>query len=253
MRERIAETLRRIETEQGVRVLYAAESGSRAWGFASANSDWDVRFVYARTPRDYLRVTPPRNVIELPITDDLDVSGWDIFKALALFRKSNPPLLEWLRSPIIYHEPGDFAARLRALSEQHYSPRRLTYHYLSLSRNNWEKYIKGRAEVTYKKYLYVLRPFLCIRWIERHGSPPPTSVWDTLEGVELPEEARERLVALLHRKQQAEEMGAGPGDAALNAFIAEEIARILTCVPNLPDDTVPDVLLNALAWRELSV
>ncbi len=253
MQERILETLRRIEAEQSVRVLYAAESGSRAWGFASTNSDWDVRFVYVRPPRDYLRVAPPRDVIELPIVDDLDVSGWDLFKALGLFRKSNPPLLEWLHSPLIYHEPGGFAAQLRALAEKHYSPRRLSYHYLSLARGNWEKYIHGRAEVTHKKYLYVLRPFLCIRWIEQHGNPPPTSVWDALEGVELPEAARERLVALLQRKQQSEELGAGPGDAVLNAFIAEEIARLTTAVPTLPDAAVPEDDLNALAWRELGV
>ncbi|HZO87930.1 MAG TPA: nucleotidyltransferase domain-containing protein [Chthonomonadaceae bacterium] len=162
MIERIQATLEAIEVERGVRILYAVESGSRAWGFASVDSDYDVRFLYMRPLKDYLRIDPPRDVIELPITEALDVNGWDVFKALKLFRSSNPPLLEWLFSPIIYREQGALAASLRALARAHASPRRMTYHYLSMARNNYKLYIAGRSEVNAKKYLYVLRPLLCI-------------------------------------------------------------------------------------------
>ena len=99
-----------IEREQDTRLLFAVESGSRAWGFASPDSDYDVRFVYKRGMREYVRMREQRDVIELPIIGDLDINGWDIVKALTQFRKSNPSLLEWLHSPIVYRENGDFAA-----------------------------------------------------------------------------------------------------------------------------------------------
>ena len=110
--ERIQRQLVEIEEERGVNILYAVESGSRAWGFASPDSDYDVRFLYIRPVLDYLRIRPMRDVIEVPITDDLDTNGWDIIKALNLFRSSNPALLEWLRSPIVYREEGDPPNRL---------------------------------------------------------------------------------------------------------------------------------------------
>ena len=117
MQDRIKQALQEIETNDQVKIVYACESGSRAWGFPSEDSDYDVRFLYVR-PRDwYLSIDLEKlpDVIELPITDDLDVSGWDIRKALQLLRKSNPPLLEWLTSPIIYREVSDIADRLRSL------------------------------------------------------------------------------------------------------------------------------------------
>src|SRR5947208_3039805 len=123
MKERIELQLDEIETRHNATILYAVESGSRAWGFASENSDYDVRFIYIRPIRDYLRIQPIRDVIELPIVDDLDVNGWDITKALNLFRSSNPPLLEWLNSSIIYRETGELAGSLRNLARTHSSMR----------------------------------------------------------------------------------------------------------------------------------
>src|SRR5436189_1813350 len=102
MLSEIKKELRRIEEQLEIKVLYAVESGSRAWGFASTDSDWDVRFLYARCPEWYLSVQDRRDVLEYPISEGLDVSGWDIRKALVLFARSNPPLMEWLRSPIVY-------------------------------------------------------------------------------------------------------------------------------------------------------
>ena len=95
--------------------MWACESGSRAWGFPSVNSDYDVRFVYLRRTEDYLRASPLRDVIEIPISDELDISGWDLPKALGLFRKSNPPLLEWLQSPIVYQQEKVFIDAISAM------------------------------------------------------------------------------------------------------------------------------------------
>ena len=104
MHKRIVESLRQIECEEDVTILYACESGSRAWGFESTDSDYDVRFIYLRKTPWYLTIQNKRDVIERPISDELDIAGWDLPKALGLFRKSNPPLLEWLRSPVVYLE-----------------------------------------------------------------------------------------------------------------------------------------------------
>ena len=252
-REQIMAQLRHVELRDTVRILYAAESGSRAWGFASPDSDYDVRFLYIRPIQEYLRLRPRRDVIELPIVDDLDINGWDIVKALNLFRSSNPPLLEWLKSPIIYLESGDFAAKLRTLAQSHFSPRRMTYHYLSMTRNNHKDYIADKSEVSLKKYLYAMRPLVCIRWMEQRGAPPPTSVWETLAGIELDREVRAQLSDLMERKQRVGELGAAAPDAILNRFIDAEIERITVSVANLPDPTLTEEDLNTVFQAELGL
>jgi uncharacterized protein len=248
---RIQTQLREIETTHNVAILYAVESGSRAWGFASPDSDYDVRFLYIRPVLDYLRIRPMRDVIEIPLTGDLDTSGWDIVKALNLFRSSNPALLEWLRSPTVYREQGDLAERLRALAETHASPRRMGYHYLSMARGQFRDYISGKQAVSLKKYLYALRPILCLTWIERHGSPPPTAVAAVLAGLQLPAAIDAQIASLLERKRAAVEMGQGPPLAALDAFIEAEIARFEQSVPHLPDPTIDAALLDAVFHEAL--
>ena len=136
------------------------QSGSRAWGFASRDSDYDVRFLYVHRQDWYLSVEDRRDVIELPISEDLDVSGWELRKALRLLRKSNPPLLEWLKSPIVYRYDPAFAAEFGALAAEFYSPRRCFAHYLHMAFGNWRDYLRGRESVSLKKYLYVFRPLL---------------------------------------------------------------------------------------------
>lgn len=169
MRAAIETALLEIEARENVHVLYACESGSRAWGFAGTDSDWDVRFIYVR-PRDwYLSIALERrsDVIELPIDSELDVAGWDLRKALQLLRKSNPPLLEWLHSPIVYREDGPIAGELRRLADEYWSDLACVHHYLNMARGNYREYLRGEMVWT-KKYFYVLRPLLAVRWIERN-------------------------------------------------------------------------------------
>jgi uncharacterized protein len=118
--QRVRDALAQVETERNVRVLFACESGSRAWGFASRDSDYDVRFLYVHRRDWYLSVEDRRDVIERPIADDLDVSGWELRKALRLLRKSNPPLFEWLKSPVVYRRDPAFAGELGALAAEFY-------------------------------------------------------------------------------------------------------------------------------------
>ena len=138
MRDEILKRLEVIEQEDSVSILYACESGSRAWGFPSVDSDYDVRFIYKHDADWYLSidVEEKRDVIERPINDELDISGWDIRKALQLLRKSNPPLLEWLSSPILYRENPGVAEKLRTAMAEFYSPLSSFHHYLNMARNN---------------------------------------------------------------------------------------------------------------------
>ena len=161
-----AEILRRLkhaEREHDVRILYACESGSRAWGFASADSDYDVRFIYARPLEWYLAfdVERQRDVIEYPIVDEIDCNGWDIRKALYLFSRTNGALLEWLGSPIRYIEKGEFARNLRDYAPEAISRVALCYHYSHMARGNARGYL-FKGQVRLKKYFYVLRPLLAL-------------------------------------------------------------------------------------------
>lgn len=227
MEERIKESLAEIEREEGVRVVYACESGSRAWGFPSADSDYDVRFIYVRPVDWYLSVDVEhrRDVIERPITDELDVSGWDLRKALMLLKKSNPPLLEWLGSPIVYREETQVAERLRDLLPHYYSPVACLHHYLHMARGNYREYLKGDT-VRVKKYFYVLRPVLAIKWIEAGFGVVPTEFGALVERLIEDGELRETIADLIERKRAGNELDRGPAIPVLSDFLGRELERL---------------------------
>lgn len=216
----ILENLKHIEQEHDVRILYAVESGSRAWGFASRNSDYDVRFIYIHQPNWYLSIRDRRDVIECPISNDLDISGWDLRKALGLFSKSNPPLLEWLGSPIIYKDDYGLADNLREMLTTAFQPNRSMYHYLHMARGNYREYLKGEV-VRLKKYLYVLRPILACLWIEKHGTMPPTEFSKLVRDSRLSVTLNAAINELLARKMSGDELDTAPKVAVLNEFIEQ--------------------------------
>ncbi len=237
--QRVRDALARLEKERNVRVLYACESGSRAWGFASHDSDYDVRFLYVHRRDWYLSVEDRRDVIEEPLTDELDVSGWELRKALRLLRKSNPPLLEWLKSPVVYQHDPVFTAQFNALSERFYSPRRCFAHYLHMASGNWRHYLEGRELVSLKKYLYVFRPLLACRWIELSLGQVPMLFQELVDAVLEDRETRESLDALVARKQAGDELSMSPPVEVLSRFIVSELQRIETL--NEPEEAVGDV------------
>ena len=145
MRVLITNELKKIEAEYNVKILLAVESGSRAWGFASPDSDFDVRFIYIRPKEDYLRLEEVRDVIELPINDDLDINGWDLQKALRLLYRSNPTLFEWFSSPIVYMET-DFADQFRGIMTEYFSTQKSLYHYISMAEGNYREFLKGEMK-----------------------------------------------------------------------------------------------------------
>jgi predicted nucleotidyltransferase len=224
--QRVAGALSQVEAERQVRVLYACESGSRAWGFASHDSDYDVRFVYVHARDWYLSVEDRRDVIEQPLADELDVSGWELRKALRLLRKSNPPLLEWLKSPVVYRQDRAFMGEFNALAADFYSPRRCFAHYLHMAFGNWRDYLRGREAVSLKKYLYVFRPLLACRWIERRLGQVPMLFSQLVNGVLEERDVRAALDELVARKQAAEELAVAPPVEVLSRFVEAELSRL---------------------------
>ena len=222
---KIQNALSRLEQAEDVTVLYACESGSRAWGFESDNSDYDVRFVYLRPTHWYLTIQNKRDVIEKPIDDELDISGWDVPKALQLLRRSNPPLLEWLQSPIVYRQKSRFLERLKELMDDYYSPISCMYHYLHMAENNFRKYLKEEYVWT-KKYFYVLRPVLACIWIERGHGVVPIEFGRLVERVVDDATLRSEIDALLVKKRAGAELGGNPRNPVLSDFLEQELNRL---------------------------
>jgi len=227
MNNRIKKQLLNLERQENVRIIYACESGSRAWGFQSKDSDYDVRFLYVHPPDWYFSVDQENknDVIERPLDGLLDLSGWDLRKALRLLHKSNPPLLEWLNSPILYMEKNSVGDRLRGLLPEYYSPTACLYHYLHMARGNHKEYLRGET-VWMKKYFYVLRPLLAIRWIEEGRGVGPMEFETLLADVAGEQDFKLAVSGLLERKIKGEELDKGPRIPEISDFIDREMGRL---------------------------
>lgn len=219
MTEAIQTKLKELEEQYNVRILFAVESGSRAWGFDSPNSDYDVRFIYVHKLDWYLSTMERRDVIE-QIDGDLDCSGWELRKALKLLAKGNPPLLEWLNSPITYKVEQPFSTELYIQALKCFSPKTAIYHYIGMAKRNYNQYIKDKAYVKHKKYLYVLRPLLACMAIQDMGCMPPTEM-DRYMHVLAPYKAYPEVLALINAKKAGLELTTAPASQILNDFIEE--------------------------------
>lgn len=257
VRDEILTRLRSAEAEHSVRVLYACESGSRAWNFASPDSDYDVRFIYVRNSEWYLAfdVERRRDVIEYPIVDDIDCSGWDLRKALYLFTRTNGALLEWLHSPLVYWDRLGLAEDLRRLAPRVFSPIALCYHYSHMARGNAREYL-FQSQVRLKKYFYVLRPLLAIRFIEQRGGIPPVPFEELVEAV-APTSIRRDIAALLELKRNSPEIGLGEPITSIGNFIDEELQRHGTLYlgqgrPDLLDSQEARAELNTIFRRAVT-
>lgn len=223
--------LRTIESEHLVRVLFACESGSRSWGFASPESDYDVRFIFVRRTEDYLAVFPPRDTIECPVTDVWDLAGWDLKKALTLMIKGNSSLLEWLTSPVCYQNRDRFREALLALYKACVPPEKLAVGYRAMAANNARAYLTG-SSVRVKKYLYVIRPLLAAHWIEKEHAFAPSAMdalvdWAAARNPAMAGEIR-HLVA---RKKAGDALTEENRLSALDAYINERLAAPPPVIP----------------------
>jgi predicted nucleotidyltransferase len=219
--ENITNKLKDIENEHNVNILYAVESGSRAWGFESTDSDYDVRFIYIHNRNWYLNILPKRDVIEYPVVDEFDYSGWDLRKALFLMNKSNPVLFEWLKSPIVYYKDDYFYNIMKELSKTYFSQISSIYHYLHMASGNYKQFLQTK-EVKVKKYFYVLRPVLACLWIESKNESPPME-FDILLTQINDKKLLEKINELLLKKRSGIEMDVEPKIEIINNFIEEKI------------------------------
>jgi uncharacterized protein len=242
MRADIVQRLAAVEGVFGVEILFAIESGSRAWGFGSPDSDYDVRFIYRHPQPWYLQLTEPRDVIELGIDEQLiDLNGWDVRKALRLSLKSNPALYEWLVSPIVYLDRGTFRADARTLFEQHASVMRVAAHYWSIARTQWKSEIDGRDDPKLKKYFYCIRPLLSLQYVIAHRRLPPMNIAELLAASELPVHVRNEIGQLLLAKHDTPELGRGARIVVIDAWVLAELERNNPRGLGIPD-TSPDQL-----------
>ena len=215
MRKEIINKLKEIEKKEHVKIIYAIESGSRAWGFESVDSDYDVRFIYVREKEDYLCLDEKSDVIELPIDEVFDISGWDIKKALKLLYKSNPSLLEWFASPIVYKETRE-ASYIKEMIPLYCSPKKLYCHYNRMAKTHI-KYV-NKEKVPVKKYLYILRCILSSQYIIHNKKQPPIEIERLIER-ELPNELREDMNQLLMIKKSSDEKQYVDHISSLDEFI----------------------------------
>lgn len=232
VRDEIIARLSAIEAEHDVRLLMAVESGSRAWGFPSPDSDYDVRFVYVR-PRDwYLSLDPGRDVIEQPIVDEIDLNGWDVRKALGLLLKSNGALSEWIASPIRYRPDHPVIGDLAWLADAVLDPSALARHYVGVGRAAGQRWLKGEGVVPVKKYFYALRPALAVCHLRMYPHQrPPMDLRALVDAVDLPQSIRDQIAELVRLKARTNERNNAKRLPDIDALIIDEFARAKEVLP----------------------
>lgn len=228
----VSEVRRRLDEVRasGVHILLAIESGSRAWGFPSPDSDYDCRFIYVRPVRDHLKLRLERDVIEFPIEGEIDTGGWDLRKALLLALKGNAVIAEWTNSPEVYEELAGFRPRLLELLEQIVDPRLVARHYLGLLHRH-EQYFAGK-EVRLKKLFYALRPAFSLQYMEERefASLPPMNLQQIIDNITVPKELSDLVAEMIDKKSVTRELGVGTPPDLVSCFLNtahEHYARVV--------------------------
>jgi predicted nucleotidyltransferase len=231
MARKVDDELTRIEAAEDIRILYAVESGSRAWGFASPDSDYDVRFIYLRPFNHYLRLDTTRDFLECQTGGELDISGWDLQKALRLLHSSNPTFFEWCNSPLVYRRKSAWE-RVASLVNSYFLCKPALYHYLNMAKSNYRNYLTG-SDVRIKKYFYAIRPLLACRWILANRTPPPMP-FDDLVDAELVQDLKPVIARLLSLKSGTSELGQSKPWPELNAYIVDSLEELGETIDALP-------------------
>lgn len=221
IKEIIGEKLDEIEKRENIKILHCIESGSRAWGFPSPDSDYDVRFIYVRPKEYYLKLEKTRDVIEWQLDDTLDINGWDLQKALRLLHNSNPTVFEWNNSPIVYRTTEEWC-EIRKIIGEYFDIKSGLYHYLNTAKSNYREYLK-RESVRLKKYFYVLRPLLACEHIKATRTAPPMLFSELL--CYLDKDILPEVENLLELKAVTSELGEGEKIVVINDYIDKKIVE----------------------------
>ncbi len=251
MQETIIKQLDNIEVKENISILYAAESGSRAWGFESIDSDYDVRFIYVHEKNYYLQLDKQRDYIEVPLNKILDINGWDLDKSLRLLHNSNPTLFEWCNSPVVYKTTPYFES-LKTIINDYFKAKSGLYHYLNMASGNYREYLRGEM-VRAKKYFYVVRPILACKWILRHDSPPPM-LFSVLYKEILSDDLKPVISDLLELKMKSPEIVEIKRINVLNEYIENNLSELKSIIDSLPSEEARDFgQLNKLFLEALEL
>lgn len=214
-----------LARQAGVKILFAIESGSRAWGFPSPDSDYDCRFVYVRPVEEHLVLKVQRDVIEFPIEGEIDAGGWDLRKALLLALKGNAVILEWVKSPHAYEEIAGFRDSLLSVLDEIEEPDLVARHYLGLLKRH--DIASAEGDVRLKKLFYAIRPALSLAYVQERGfrALPPMDIGSLMAGVKLPPGLADLLGELLAIKNATREMGTGPVPDLLATYLRQTCER----------------------------
>ena len=237
IRKEITDQLAEIERKKNVKVLCAVESGSRAWGVESPDSDYDVRFVYISRIEDYLSLQDKRDVIEWQLDEVLDVNGWDLKKTLVQFHRGNATLFEWANSPIVYKTTDEWK-KIYEISKRCFSEKAALYHYYGTASSTFNHHLQG-DKVKYKKYIYALRPLLACKFIEDHHCIPPVKFEDLRKQI-LPKELADEMEELLKIKAKSDEKDLNPKMPVIQKYIEDEIIRYEQLLKSMQDDRIND-------------
>ena len=219
MQQTILNKLSEIERQHNIKILHAVESGSRAWGFASPDSDYDIRFIYKKPTEEYITLWEKSDIIEFMTSEDLDGSGWDLRKTLQLLAKSNGALLEWLFPPVTYKTDELFLAQLQAFAKECFSPVATLYHYLGTTKNFIE--VCDAEQVKLKSYFYALRSALAGKWIVDNNTIPPVAFTDLLPLA--PANLQEKALELMDIKATQDEKYLHPREELITNYLKETI------------------------------
>jgi predicted nucleotidyltransferase len=246
LKDEILKELSHLELERDIKILYAVESGSRAWGFASTDSDWDVRFIYVHRLNWYLQIDDRKDTIDRIMPNKIDLGGWDLRKALILFRKSNPPFLEWLHSPLVYVDKFSSADNLRKLVSTHFSSKSCIHHYLNMASGNYKDFLDKENVIT-KKYFYVLRPLLACEWLRNTNTPAPME-FETLLNTQVKDySVISEINKLLLIKKSGGELGTGPKNIVIDEYLRDRIYFYKDFVNSMERSPLPkSEILNKL-------
>ena len=230
--------IKEIEAKENIRVLHVIESGSRAWGLASPDSDYDVRFIYVRDRNFYLSLRENKDFIDWELNEVLDINGWDIKKVLQHFHKSNATLFEWSNSPVVYYTTDEWKKLYDEVAGQYFACKSSMYHYYGTANKNYHEYLMEDM-VKYKKYFYVLRPILACKWIEEKKCPPPV-LFDELFDSVLEEDMKPVIADLLTKKVQMSESDKAPKIEKVNQYVEEKLIYYKNLLEGMDDDRNPD-------------
>lgn len=230
--------IKEIEAKENIRVLHVIESGSRAWGLASPDSDYDVRFIYVRDRNFYLSLRENKDFIDWELNEVLDINGWDIKKVLQHFHKSNATLFEWSNSPVVYYTTDEWKKLYDEVAGKYFACKSSMYHYYGTANKNYHEYLMEDM-VKYKKYFYVLRPILACKWIEEKKCPPPV-LFDELFDSVLEEDMKPVIADLLAKKVQMSESDKAPQIDKVNQYVEEKLIYYKNLLEGMDDDRNPD-------------